>query len=843
MYNNATSRRSRLGRLSLLTASILLASSLHAQEARHTVNLPAQPLDQALNALARQTGTRILFATDIAAGLQGPAIKGEVSVDQALQQLLQGSSLNAEKTADGSFVVAEPFASNNALDLGTITIQGQGMGQMTEGSGSYTPSLVSAGSKTPTSLRQTPQTVSVITHQVIEDKQVRDLGEALQLTPGITVLPDGPRTDAFYSRGFLIENIQIDGAAPMALGTSSGSFYSNKNYNMAEFDHVEVLRGASGLFGGTGDPGGIINLVRKRPLDAYQLKFESSAGTWDNYYSQLDVTGPLAFDGALRGRLVTAYSKKQSFMDEVSGEEPTVYGVLEADITERTRLTVGGRYDHVNQNGGSSGLPRYSNGADLKLSRSTSLTQDWAVQRGRSEELFVKLDHEFSDDWKANVTYTRTQDAGIRKGAFTVGAVNPATGTGPIWLGSTTDYHSNQALLDVNLAGTFDWFGRQQELLLGADHQKITSRWRGAGQLAGAFGNANVFDPGSTPWAKPAWNTNWLEDYKPNAQEQYGMYSTLRLHLLDPLHVILGARAQRYKFEQVYREYNSAAGQWQLGSPPTELREPTKLVPYGGVVYDLNDQWSAYASYSEIFKPQQNKKQGPEPGSPIEAMTGKTYETGIKGELFGGALNTSFGLYYTKRQNEAVEDPTYPPSSFLFASSCCYRAQGEVISKGIDIEVSGEVLPDWNVIAGYTYNFNRNRDDNATFSSITPKHLFKVWSTYRLPGELNALKLGGGVNIQSANYVSGSAGVIDGEGNPVLDASGSAVSIPFDYTQSGYAVWNAMAEYQLDENWSITYNLNNAFDKTYYAVVGSSALGNTYGEPRNHMLTLRGTFW
>ena len=214
----------------------------------------------------------------------------------------------------------------------------------------------------------------------------------------------------------------------------------------------------------------------------------------------------------------------------------------------------------------------------------------------------------------------------------------------------------------------------------------------------------------------------------------------------------------------------------------------------------------------------------------MEPMTGKTYETGVKGELWGGAVNTSFALYYTSRKNEAVLDPRYEESSVLFGGNCCYLPQGEVVSKGVDMEFTGEVLPDWNVLAGYTYNHNRNRTAAKVFSSITPKHQFKLWSTYRLPGILNDVKIGGGVNLQSATYVSGTTFVNDVEQN-------------YKYVQAGYAVWDSMAEYRVNENWSVIYNANNLFDKKYYSKLGSSASGNWYGDERNHMLTLRGTFW
>ncbi|WP_122670842.1 TonB-dependent receptor domain-containing protein, partial [Pseudomonas viridiflava] len=111
------------------------------------------------------------------------------------------------------------------------------------------------------------------------------------------------------------------------------------------------------------------------------------------------------------------------------------------------------------------------------------------------------------------------------------------------------------------------------------------------------------------------------------------------------------------------------------------LREPTKVTPYGGLVYDLNDEWSVYGSYSEIYKPQASLRDGQ--GNVLEAMQGKTYETGLKGELFGGSVNTNVALYYTTRENQGVRDPGYPQDDFDFAGSCCYVSNGKVVSKGI----------------------------------------------------------------------------------------------------------------------------------------------------------------
>jgi outer membrane receptor for ferric coprogen and ferric-rhodotorulic acid len=798
------------------------------------VNIPAQPLDAALNALGAQTGLQVLYRPEMVSGKKSVAVNGDLEPGAALEQLLKGAGLNY-RIENNTIFLSEAGMPSAALELGETTIQGQGMGMATENSRSYTTDAVSVGSKTPTSLRQTPQTVSVISQQMMADQQMVDINDAMRATPGITVQNNTFRTFDIYSRGFKMENFQLDGAAPMAQGSSLGSFYSSNVYDMAEFDHLEVLRGSAALFGGTGDPGGIVNMVRKRPMDTYQLKFTASAGSWDNYRQELDVTGPIAFDGKLRGRMVVANTDRQYFVDNRSTEKPFVYGVLEADVTDSTMLTAGIRYNKSHENGTQSSVPRYLDGSDIGLPRSTGIGQNWSYVDATGREVFAKIDHKFNDDWKINISYTDLWDVGYFKSATANGVgVNPVTGGGLTWRSNMTKQENQQRMWDTNVAGTFEMFGLQHDVVVGADYQEITSRWLGTAAATGS--TINPYDPDSTPFPEPA-ETPYTRDYNPNDQKQYGVYGSLRLQLAEPLHLIVGARAQRYKFQQTYQTLG-AGGNWGLVSD-IQGRESTKVTPYGGLVYDLNDEWSVYGSYSEIYKPQVNMLKGPLPtagnGTSLDPLEGKTYETGIKGELFGGRVNTNIALYYTKRENQGVRDANYPVADFDFSGSCCWLGGGESVSKGVDVEVTGEVLPDWMLMAGYTLNLNRNKDPQGTasnqLSTQTPKHLFKMFTTYQLPGMLADFKIGGGVNLQSSNSFRGTA-----------TAAGVSDNY-YNFEQAGYAVWNALAEYRVDEHWTVTYNANNIFDKKYYATVGSTAANNWYGDPRNHMLTLRGTFW
>lgn len=578
-------RPTLLAQALLLASGVALCQPLLADQALQRYDLPAAPLADALNRFAEQAGISLPYDPQLVQGKQARPVKGQLPTDMALYLLLEGTGLKAVQASDGNWSVQPAASAGEALELGSTLIQGQGMGESTENTRSYTTGLVSVGSKSPVSLKDTPQTVSVVSQQLIEDRRMVSLDDAMKRTPGITLRSINFNTQEFISRGFTIDNLQIDGTAPMDIGNGLGTFYSQRQYDLAAYDHVEVLRGASGLLGGTGDPGGIVNLVRKRPLNHYQLKLNTSAGSWDNYRTEVDVTGPLGFDGKLRGRMVAAYTDRQYFFDNRSTERPFFYGVLEADVSDDTMLTFGGSFDKVKETGTGDGLPRYSTGGDVHLPRHTWYTTTSAWNDSYTRELFAKLDHRLSDNWKLNTSYTYSYNEGTTEGVIPYGSVDENTNTGPYWWGSYVSSWSEQSVFDANLSGTFDAFGRQHELLFGGDYQKVTSRWRAAQGKLGLGGMIDLWNPGATPLPTEASNHAFYRDYSPNTREQYGLYSTVRLQLTDPLKLVIGARAQRFKFEQAYTTRNrDGSGTWALQDEVHD-REPTTLVPYGGLIY------------------------------------------------------------------------------------------------------------------------------------------------------------------------------------------------------------------------------------------------------------------
>ena len=258
-------RRTVLSLSIAMSGTLGMIASAQAMEGQQAVSqaydIAPGTLGQVLTRFAEQTALRLIVASELLADQHSKGLQGRYGVQQGLEQLLLNSGLKASINGDVIIVKKAPIE-GSALELSTMTIRGQGMGEMTEDSGSYTTGLVSVGSKTPTSLKDTPQTVSIISQQMIEDQRITTLPEAMKRAPGITVRNNNYHSQQFYSRGFGIDNVQIDGASPMDIGTGLGTFYSDRLYDMAAYDHVEVLRGASGLLGGTGDPGGIVNLVR-----------------------------------------------------------------------------------------------------------------------------------------------------------------------------------------------------------------------------------------------------------------------------------------------------------------------------------------------------------------------------------------------------------------------------------------------------------------------------------------------------------------------------------------------------------------------------------------------------
>lgn len=824
----------------LLVAPLLVQAAEPAQAqsaSRHyQLDIPASPLPQAIAALSLATGQQVLYTNDrVFEQHTQPALRGRYTLEQALDILLRGTGLAWRRTGPSVLTIENLPGNDDALELSATSVTALGVGGITENSGSYNAEQIGVGSKTARSIREVPHAVSVVTRQRIEEQNLTTLTDALDKTTGVTLQKNGASGSSlgndsnFFSRGFAVSNIQIDGGAPM--DTTISGYGSVSQLDLAQFDHVEFLRGVDGLYSGSGNPGGTINLVRKRALPERQLTFSASAGSWDTYRTELDATGPLTETGNIRGRLGMAYQDNRYFYDVANMNKQLVYGSLEFDLTPDTQLTVGGSYQKGEGVANFGGLPRYSNGDDIKLPRRTAFVTSWDTVDETTRQAYLKLEHAFSADWVWTTDLTWMDLDRDANSLFANGGIDPLTGDGARWLHYPAKTGLERKAINTYLKGSVDLFGRNHDVLLGADyaHSKgyTVQRWGNDN-----FAPFNIFD-----FTRPDDTGSVANKTDDNITEKYAFYGMTRLSLSDPMKLILGGRLSSYRYHDL-QVFQNDDGSFLDDSRLPSFRTNDKLTPYAGLTYDLNEQWTAYVSYAETYKPQFQNVKGPLPGTPLDAVTSKNHELGIKGQLLDGRIDTSFAIYRIEQEGAAIQDPNYDLDYGV--TTCCYLNQGRVVSEGFDAEISGEVARGLNLFAGYTYNHTvdqKTDETRAIYSGVTPRHLFKLWGTYQLPGVLERFKVGAGVTAQSVNFRSGTVATFN---EATQDYTGP--SRAYKFSQAGYAVWNSSVEYKIDQNWSATINANNVFDKRYYQTVGTVFSGNMQGLPRNAMLTLRGKF-
>ncbi|WP_264309671.1 TonB-dependent siderophore receptor [Pseudomonas putida] len=706
-----------------------------------------------------------------------------------------------EAAKDGGNVTSQP------LELSATNVESQWLGASTENTGSYAPGTTTMGGKGPQKLREIPQSVTVITDQRLQDQQLRNMDQVMNQMTGVT-RKEAWAKNTYVSRGFEINDVRYEG------GATSSMLDSSRYEDLAQFDSVGLLRGADGLYG-AGEPGGVINFSYKRPLAQPQVKTLTSAGSWDNYRGEFDVTGPLGMDGRLRGRYVGVLEDKHNFVDYDHKKRNLNYVSFELDASDDTLLFFGASHQRDDLKGVRNTLGRYSDGSDLGLPRSTNLTTPWSWNDIENTTVFARLDQQLSDNWKAVANVRHNINRNAQNVVELENPIDPVTGTGGSWWNNQHDFRTTNTTVDLNLQGAFDAFGHTHDLTFGVDGSKLKSR-------GGSYWNFLYDDLIFSPTLPERFPTAQSFPDTSTDVRKAGAYTSLRIRPVDDLSLIIGGRYTLMEDT----EYVGASGQ-----KLTSIDEDRQFVPYYGIVYDLTETTSLYASHAEIYKSQATLLQGPPPGSKaLEPMTGTNYEVGIKRELADGRLLASFAVYRIEKKGQGQTDPNFP-REWGSVTSCCYVGDGYQLSQGFEIELNGEVLPGLQVAMGYTYNANENkREGDARFSTHTPRHLFKLWTDYRFQ-RLSALSLGAGVIAQSEHSESGT----------VVPLGGSD-SLDYAFVESGYAIYSARAAYDLDEHWTLALNANNLFDKTYYSTVSSTGYGNLYGEPRSFLLSLSGKF-
>lgn len=666
-------------------------------------------------------------------------------------------------------------------------------GQSTEGSGQYITREVSVG-KLVQSPRETPQSISVITRQRLDDLNITKLEDAVKQTTGVTVtrLDGAGNYNTIQARGFDIGAIQLDGI-PIPQGANFATALDT-----AVYDRIEVLRGPSGLLQGASEPGGTINLVRKRALSPLGLSANLSAGSWGLRRADADITGALNATGSLRGRLVVVSDERSSFVDTLSNKKQAGYGTVELDINAATTLSVG----HTRQRVRSSidqGLPAYADGQLLDVPRSTFAGLARNVQNLDTTDTFAELEHRLANGGLVKLAARQVQ----RDSFYSAARANSAVAANGNYQVQTVDFlqDNTDRNYDAYVVTPVQWFGRTHRVLLGASHNENTSL--GGNYVYGPTSTANILNPNYTlPYPTlvlPGYDSDTI-------RTENALYGQAQISVTERAKLLLGGRLSWAKV-QTHRLSD--------GATTSEANPGRQFIPSVAALYDLNNQTTAYVSYAQTMVVQSALTSA---DSLLPPRTGSQVELGVKGEFLNKRLQAHGALFRILDSDRAIADPVVSTASI---------PGGKVRSQGFETEVSGQVAAGWDVLAGYAFTATKYlqapvAQQGQVFSPVTPRHSVNLSTRYAFRNPtMQGWSIGGGVAYRSAFYAQSGA---------LRLASGD------------YALLNAQVAYQINDHLGVSLTVDNLLDKTYYEKVSGLSRQNFYGEPRRVTVALKARY-
>ena len=799
-------------RHSLLAATVLSASistvAVAGTESIQNVQITSGPLAQVVNQFAEQTGILLTYDAKLLEGKQSTGLKGSYNLNSGFITLLSKHNLQLQKTTTGYTIVAQ--AQQQTRDVGqlqtidtmaqrssksdisqlpTITVNADA--STTEGTGSYTTGKMRTATKLDLSIRETPQSVTVISNQLIEDKKLDDFDTLMKNVTGVRVEKGVLDSRSSYSlRGFNLDYYQMDG---IPVAKNDLAMY---NYNLDKFDRIEIVKGANGLTSGAGNPGGAINMVRKHANSkVFTGDIDISAGTWDTYKIKTDLSTPLNEEGTIRGRLVASHKATDTFKDRVHNENDLIYAVLDADLTESTTISAGASYEKEDLDGDSNNLPAfYKDGTKTNFSRSKNYSPDWSSWDTERYSYFLDIKQRLANDILLNVVYThndiKTKDR--FNGYLTVwnGLNKDGSGLDYAWMHGPQKI--NEDNVDIFSSIPFKLGNKEHEIIAGFQYNKQDTKqtWKGDGE----FSIENFFTQNGSELAKPVSTTSvpgFISESK-----QTAFYLTGKFEIIDELKLILGGRLTNYDFEEISSRFNQV----------TKYDVNNEFTPFIGLTYDVNKNHSVYASYTDIFKPQSAKDKNDKLLDPI---LGRNFEIGVKGEYFDQRLNAGLTVFRIEQDNVAEDTGLINQ-----AGNSIYEAKDGVTSKGVELEVTGKLTDHWDLSAGFV-NFEAKEESGEKFNTRAPRSNINIFTKY----SINDFSIGAGVNWKSDTYV--------GSGSKKI-------------SQDAYSTVDLMASYNFSNNLTGQLNINNLFDKKYYS--GYSANAYAYAEPVNGMLSLKYKF-
>ncbi|EKK4001445.1 ferric-rhodotorulic acid/ferric-coprogen receptor FhuE [Cronobacter sakazakii] len=701
-------------------------------------------------------------------------------------------------------VYAAPAASD------TIVVDAAADSGTPDESQDYSVKTTTSGTKMLLVPRDIPQSVSVISQQRMQDQQLTTIEDVLENTTGVTASRiDTSRTN-FFARGFYISNFAYE---DMPTFLDNRWNFGDTAGDTAIYDKIEIVRGAAGLMSGTGNPSAYVNMVRKH-ADSQTFKGNVSAtyGSWDKQRYVMDVQSPLVESGKVRGRVVAGYQDNDSFVERNHYRKKFIYGVVDADITESTLLSLGYDYQKSEEDSPTwGGFPSlYSDGSRTHFRRGFNTAADWAYSDLDSTKIFANLTQRFNNGWEAKVNAMHAETNFDNRMMYIDGFPDKTTGryNAALWQGAWGGWNvgeRKQDSVDAFVRGGYELAGRQHEMMFGGSYSRQRNNYDNSYPVndnSGLMDVGNIHDYDGNTVANPTWSSFAL--YQRDVIRQKSIYAATRLSLADPLHLILGAR---------YTEWNA---KYNLERKPDEIRrsKADDVTPYAGLIYDIDDTWSAYASYTSIFQPSGQRDVNSEF---LDPTTGKAYEAGLKADWFNTRLTASLAVFRIEQDNVALNTGVIIPGS---GGQTAYKSVDGTVSKGVELELNGALTDNWQLTFGAS-RYVAEAGDGVAVNPDQPRTTMKLFTRYQLP-TLPALTVGGGARWQTKTW------------QDIAGPNGDT-----RISQNGYTVVDLFTRYQATKNLAVQANLNNVFDKVYYDYLGTYGV---YGAPRNFSVTASYSF-
>lgn len=689
---------------------------------------------------------------------------------------------------------ASPSDPTDAVQqLGKIKVQEAELNDATSEGGDYAAPAASI-SKDARSLRELPHSITVVTRQQLTDRNINTVEGALKNVTGVTI----QRFDAagsytqFIARGYAADAYQLDG---LTLQTDANGVY----FDLAAYDRIEVQRGAAGLFSGAGEPGVTVNMARKRALPQFRLDSALSVASWQDRRFEVDLNSSINDEGSMRGRVVAVLQDFDTFMDGIDDNKQRLfYGTLENDIGERSTLSVGATWQAVDTVL-SRGLPTFANAQLIDMPRSTMPVMDWNDQELDSRSAFAEFEHRGDEDslLKVALRYLNRTNAA----AYIDPSIPMADGTMNALSASAFDRENTDNTVDLYYNKPFDRGGLTHNLLIGVDYRRAHSESNYAPYTTLVSGTVNLFDVDHRAIPEPTFDLN--TNVSDTEVTSYGAYGQLRYKVAPQWTLIGGGRLSWWKSTT---DSNGTTSGFDADS---------EFTPYAAAIIDLTSTLSAYASYNQIFKPQEARTVS---GEQVEPRSGRQIEIGIKGEAAGGTLLYTAALYRLIDEDRAVADPANVNFSI---------AAGKARAQGVEVDLQGDITPRWSVSGGYAYTdteYLRSTpaEQGQPISSFTPKHSGNLWVHHKVSERLvPGLEIGVGLRSVSEFF--------NGTGSQLVRGP-------------GYTVFSLGGSYDITPTYRVSFNVDNLMDKTYWEKVSYPGRQNFFGEPRRISVTLRGAW-